>query len=393
MPSVGGFWSYAHDDDENDGGRILRLAERLQQEYKLLTGEELELFIDRTDLLWGDDWQIRIAEALERVTFFIPIITPTYFRRPECRKELLRFAREARKRDAEELILPIYYITVPELEDEQIPSDEAMAIVKPKHREELRILRLEDEQSSDHRNLVNTLAERIIRIAGAAEMSDVDARISPEPSSPHQMTDGEMAGHAGDRDGEHGEVTEDDEEGHLERMAKGEAALGELEGALRDMQGDLEQLTKLSEEATAEMEEADASSQPSFASRLRIANKLAGRLTAPAESMEEHAQRYVALLWDVDPMVQTMLELLTQDEEQRDSEGTAAFITGLNGMVEAGRTQSQQLKELLKVLEENSRFSRELRKPLRRFQVSLRNVIDAQAIMDQWQRKIKDMDA
>lgn len=60
----------------------------------------------------------------QRVTFFIPVITPTYFRRSECRKELMRFAQEAKEQQAEKLILPIYYIEVPELESDAAPADE-----------------------------------------------------------------------------------------------------------------------------------------------------------------------------------------------------------------------------------------------------------------------------
>jgi hypothetical protein len=33
-----GFWSYVHEDDENEGGRIRRLAESLRNEYALMTG-------------------------------------------------------------------------------------------------------------------------------------------------------------------------------------------------------------------------------------------------------------------------------------------------------------------------------------------------------------------
>lgn len=46
------------------------------------------------------------SQALQETTFFIPIITPSYFRSEPCRKELLDFARAARQFGVEQLILP-----------------------------------------------------------------------------------------------------------------------------------------------------------------------------------------------------------------------------------------------------------------------------------------------
>src|SRR3712207_8752310 len=40
---------------------------------------------------WGDNWQERIEESLDEVTFFIPIITPGFFRSAHCQDELERF--------------------------------------------------------------------------------------------------------------------------------------------------------------------------------------------------------------------------------------------------------------------------------------------------------------
>jgi len=73
-----GFWSYARADDEAESGRIVALARHLQEEYALLTGDALDLFVDR-DLAWGEEWRSRIDEALAGVTFFIPVVTPRFF--------------------------------------------------------------------------------------------------------------------------------------------------------------------------------------------------------------------------------------------------------------------------------------------------------------------------
>lgn len=387
MPSVAGFWSYAHSDNENDESGILGLAERLRSEYELLTAEPLELFIDRGELLWGDDWRERIAVALERVTFFIPIVTPTYFRRRECRAELLRFAREAKERGAERLILPVYYIGVPELETDEVPADEAMAIVKPLQRQDLRQLRLESRDGAHYRTLVNSLAARIIEIARNAEEGDevvhgagpVGAPLEPNPSAAAVPSD------------IHGRRKAEDEEGFfLENMARGETALQKIQVPMNAIAEDIGDLGRLTEEATEEMATADASGKPAFASRLAIAKHLASGLAEPAESLEAHAKEYVSLLWDLDPFVTGLLDLIEdlppESEEMRES-----FLSGLNGLHAASVKSSASVSELVETLEENSNFSRELRQPLRVYQTSLRNILDAQAVIDQWAERSREV--
>jgi TIR domain len=386
MPSIAGFWSYAHVDDENDEGRILALARRLEAEYELLTAERLELFIDESTLMWGDDWRERIAAALERVTFFIPVITPTYFRRPECRKELLRFAREARERKAEKLILPIYYVEVPELESDVPPADEAMAAVKPFQREDLRRLRLKNQDGAAYRRLVNGLAHRLISIAREAEEVDGAApaggsRVKlggppPQPPAPATPAPSELE-------------ADEPETFFLEEMAKGEEALEGLQGPLEAMGADIRTLGSLSEEAAREMATADEAGKPGFASRLAIARQLASRLEEPARSMERNAQEYVSRLWDVDPLVHQMLDwaLERDGDDEEEVENKEDFLKTILELAETTSGAQESTSELLRSLEENTNFSRDLRQPLRVFQTNLRNIIDAQSLIEQWARR------
>src|SRR6266566_8563995 len=101
--TVTGFWSYAEADNEYERNRIVRLAGLVRNEYSLITGQDLELHTDRTTRCGDDD------------TFLVPVITPRYFNRPECRQELTDFAAKARKRGAAQLILPIVYTRTPAL--------------------------------------------------------------------------------------------------------------------------------------------------------------------------------------------------------------------------------------------------------------------------------------
>lgn len=162
------FWSYAHQDDDLDGGRLLKLADHLRSEYALLTGNDLEMFVDRDGIAWGDEWRKRIDSALVQTSFLIPLVTPRYFTRPECRRELLAFHAQAQSRDLNELILPVLYIPVVDMTIEN--ADEAVAIIARTQYVNWSDLRLSSVDSVEYRRQVNALAKRLAElVASVAE--------------------------------------------------------------------------------------------------------------------------------------------------------------------------------------------------------------------------------
>lgn len=172
-PSAAAFWSYAHEDDENEGGAILRLAERLAEEYSLLTGTTFTMFVDRVDIKWGEEWRTRIDHALVDTTFFIPVITNRYFDREECRRELLEFSTKAQSLGVRELVCPILYAPVEGLSSDS--PDEAMALIGRTQWEDWTRLRLHDEKSEQHRIAVNKMAMRLKDVAIAVGGRQLEA--------------------------------------------------------------------------------------------------------------------------------------------------------------------------------------------------------------------------
>ncbi len=75
------FFSYAHRDDQN--GRLSKLRERLSAKVSVQTGAAFEIFQDRLDIRWGQNWKERIETSLNEVVFLIPVITPSLFNTPE----------------------------------------------------------------------------------------------------------------------------------------------------------------------------------------------------------------------------------------------------------------------------------------------------------------------
>lgn len=111
------FLSYVHSDDDHDRGRISRIRERLEGEIRMHTGAPFQIFQDRNDLEWGQNWQSRIDDSLSEVSFLIRVITPSYFASPACRKEFEKFSERERDLGSDQLILPVYYLSADQIDE------------------------------------------------------------------------------------------------------------------------------------------------------------------------------------------------------------------------------------------------------------------------------------
>ena len=102
------FMSYVNLDDQHENGLITQFREHLSRAVRMQTGEAFEIFQDRKDIAWGQQWQERINGSLDATTFLLPIITPAFFRSDACREELERFLKREEELQRGDLILPIY---------------------------------------------------------------------------------------------------------------------------------------------------------------------------------------------------------------------------------------------------------------------------------------------
>ncbi len=105
----GAFLSYVRLDDEHEAGRITELGKLLAGEVRFQTGQPFHIFQDR-DIRWGEAWRARIEQAVDTATFFLPVITPSFFRSAPCRTELTRFLEREKRLGRTDLILPLYYV-------------------------------------------------------------------------------------------------------------------------------------------------------------------------------------------------------------------------------------------------------------------------------------------
>lgn len=190
------FLSYVRDDDAHDLGRISELRSRLEGEVRIQTGRAFPIFQDRNDIVWGERWRERIKEAIQSISFLIPIITPSYFRSHMCREEFEAFLLRERALGLPRLILPIYYVSADEIDDAAKHPDDMAAILQQRNWSDWRELRFPPLDHPTIREqiakLAKTIKETMIELraeldaatVGISQPTQVFSLTSPPPELP-----------------------------------------------------------------------------------------------------------------------------------------------------------------------------------------------------------------
>jgi CheY-like chemotaxis protein len=122
------FLSYTRIDDEFFGGAITSLRKLLELGVQVVTGNRnFKIFQDVDGIEFGQNWQMRLDQAITDARFLIPILTPCFFQSDACRGELTKFIAHEEALGRDDLILPIYYVTTPLLEKPDLLKDDSLA--------------------------------------------------------------------------------------------------------------------------------------------------------------------------------------------------------------------------------------------------------------------------
>jgi formylglycine-generating enzyme required for sulfatase activity len=159
------FLSYTRFDDHNDRGAISEFRLRLASAVRAVTGEPFDIFQDIDGLGLGERWPDKLDEMLDEARFFIPILTPSYFKSEACREELQKFLDAEKKRGRDDLVLPIYYIQCPVLEEAYLrEADHLARIVSERQRCDWRDLRLRSFRNRSVKIAIEGLAREIYKV-------------------------------------------------------------------------------------------------------------------------------------------------------------------------------------------------------------------------------------
>lgn len=367
---VTAFWSYARHDDEASDGLLGDLRKALLTELRVQTAETFTIHEDRDTVLWGEAWETRIENLVDASSFFIPIISPGFLASEHCRNEFQIFLRRQQELGRTDLILPIYFVDVPQIEQEDLrdPDDVIIQAISDHNRIDWRDLR--------HSTLKTKKAKE--RIAGMA--ADLNASVVRSRSTVNTNREGTVQPEAMQIPSGNS-VNEDRSDGFLENAAGIEEWLAELTVSIGVI-GDL--IGKMGSTFTDET----ASLDPETGARQRIAifARIDHALKPTVDSIETEVENYSDLVSRAGGAVTGVLSFMgSQDTlSDEDLEGACAFCSVVLEMSDSSEESLAMMSSLAKQVEALAQISSTIRKTSRRTAKALRTVADSQTEIETW---------
>jgi parallel beta-helix repeat protein len=188
------FMSYVHSDNKNN--RLTEFRERLSNEVCMQIGEDFPIFQDQADILLGHNWKKRIEESLDAVMFLIPIITPSFFKSEQCRAELERFLEREKELKRADLILPVYYVECPLLNDpEKRATDKLAQVIAERQYADWRELRFEPFTTPQFCKNLAQIANQIFRTLEGKPTLECDVRKSSSDKKDGEVKSSKIVNH------------------------------------------------------------------------------------------------------------------------------------------------------------------------------------------------------
>lgn len=105
-----GFLSYSCADNACTNNTITKICHSLENELYIRLGKKVKIFQDNKDIHIGEQYHTKIEELLETTPFFIPVLSPNYFKSRECLTELKKFLEIEKMNRYNDRILPIQFV-------------------------------------------------------------------------------------------------------------------------------------------------------------------------------------------------------------------------------------------------------------------------------------------
>src|SRR5271170_3348132 len=186
LPEIIGFFSYSRDDDEDSHSSLSTIRALIQNELRARLGrsrQSLRLWQDQEALAPGSMWESQINAAVQQSVFFIPIITPRVINSKYCGIEFKRFLDRERELRRNDLVFPILYIDVDELQDEtQWRGHPVLEAVGQRQYVDWREYRYESESPALRRAVANLCTKIVtaLRRSSPHEKTETDDRVDAQ---------------------------------------------------------------------------------------------------------------------------------------------------------------------------------------------------------------------
>ncbi len=359
-----GFWSYARKDDKAEKGRISQLAQDIVEQYEMLTGESISIYIDTEENKWGGKWRENIDTALSEVVFFIPVITPRYVQSAECRREIQYFIHGAEKLGLKDLVLPLLYVDFEEFHNKD-SSDALIKLINEFQWVNWTETRFFELTSEGYRRGVNKLAQRLV---------EANRQIESKPVDISQIcVEGENAVHI------------KEEPGLIDILAETEEAFPKVTEIMSEITKQTKIIQTFMQKTTEDVNKAD-NSGAGFGGRLLISKRLAKELENPVNSIWELCNDYSIQIYKIDPGIRLLIERAPKEiiQHPENAKNFNDLFISIGKFRDATNFAFSKTVEFVEISEKIGDLSRDLRPVLRRLKLGLQVMVDTKKIIENW---------
>lgn len=344
------FLSYVHADDTSLHGRITRFAHDLVDRYALLYGHELQLFIDRDDINWGESWRERLARELGATTFLVSAVTPRYLKSESCRKEVLDFATATD--NSTKLLLPLLWAGI-DGTDVVPESDPVLRRIRDSQWIDVQAARRLEPGTAVYDELLELVAVRLKKT--------IDARSSTAVSAPGLHEEGS------------------DEVGGLVDLF---ATMPELQGRFEEAADDF----KSSLEAIGEALNEQPFPQEVGPAAVTAFRRLGARVAAPSARLENATNKLGAAWHSLEQLIEKYVQL-SADAPDVLGHSAEELVEGLDRSLEIpGLEEFEQMTVLF------GNFSKDLRPMSRSLSASIRLIRGIQNAARGWRERLESLE-
>ncbi len=357
-----GFLSYVRLDNEDYLGVADELKKSLEGRFHAATGRKLQIFVDRENIGWGDDWRGRIRESVQAATFFIPVVTMRYFESEACREELVAFYKYAEELGVTGLILPIVIDGADQIRADD-PRDDVQLIERLNYKN-VNAAWVEGYGSPEWLKAIAGMVNEL-----KVKLADAESRLAEREA---ESVDEATAGSEGSGDDEMNEEEEADV------LALG-ADFENLTASTKEVQTSFEHFTG----ATSAMSGVDFSSG-TFQQRQSRLVSVAQALKGPAEEVYVAGSDFEKNVLQTDVRLRAIAEALRSIDAEQAEEQLQKLVAGFKPTPEM-LSVVPQLDELVQAMKMAALTNVSIRKAVKPAIAGLQSINNALDTVNSWQ--------
>ena len=365
------FWSYAHKDNTNSHGAIDTLLNSICCEYELATGDSLDVFVDKENIAWGDNWKSIIDDAVQHTTFFIPVLTPTYLNRPNCLSELKTAIRRFEEIGMQAGIYPIRFVNIDRALKNHVDKKLAKFLSETQGINFFEIeTRNPDDQS--YQGIVRKIVSDLIKIDD--ELYENREQIEKRACDSDKTLNNQSN-------------TKNTEPGYLDRLAGMEKKTQEQSEILEALTSNMQRIGELTKKKQAEIKVSDAQRR-GFPGRLEIVREMAKELKPLALSLNKQCAVFTENTSIMTDGIEAYVALAQNDGDNR----SETFENSIHTLVSESDFTFSNCRSFFNTLESVGKMSRDLREPFGTMQSGIALFCSNEEAFKYWDRCIDALD-